>query len=127
MRFYKALLIPHFINSALVLLFGIFFSIFVKTSVLVAIFATLSAICVFYLSNIVQWYVYHRHDNCKNTARSVIYDAIYGLILKYLIMIFLLALYLKKVNILENLFIIDFVLLIIIKNLLNNLFYRSYK
>lgn len=127
MKIQLPLLIPYIVSYAIVLLVGVFYAFFFEISTLVATFATLSAICVFTSANIAQWYAFHRHDNCKSSSRSVIYDAIYGIILKYMIMIFLLMFYFKKINIQDDLFIINFILLIIIKIIFNNLFYRLYK
>ncbi len=111
-------LLPYFFLYTFLLVCSTVYAFFSKSPALLAIFATLSAICVFSIVNVVGWYCTHRHDRDKNSAKTSIYDAIYGVVLKYLILIFLLCFYFKYINLLNELFIVVFVTIILIKNIL---------
>lgn len=97
---------------------GQMFPFFSENKAWLAFLSTMSAIFVFSVSSLVSFYCAHRHDNCKNTVNSVVYDAIYGIVLKYLILIFLLIFYFKFIKIAEIVFITVFVYLIVSKNFL---------
>ena len=50
--------------------------------------STLSGIVAFALPVVIYGFIIHRHDNFKNSLQLVIYDCIYALIIKYIVMIF---------------------------------------
>lgn len=93
------------------------YAFFFKSRLLLSLSASLSAIFIFSVSSFIGWYCAHRRDNKKNTVNTIIYDAVYGLILKYMVLVLLLVFYFKFIKIEETLFILEFILLIIIKNI----------
>ena len=109
---------PYLFIYFVVLGLAFVYAFFFKTRLFLSLSASLYAIFVFSVSSFIGWYYAHRHDNNKNTVNTVIYDAVYGVVLKYMVLVLLLVFYFKFVKIEEILFISDFVLLIIIKNIL---------
>lgn len=71
--------------------------------------STLSGIVAFALPVVIYGFIIHRHDNFKNSLQLVIYDCIYALIIKYIVMIsiFIYVFKFSKVN--SLIFIIVFV------------------
>lgn len=109
---------------AFVTLIALFIRIFSNNDIAHTFISSVSAGFVFLVSSAVFWYYIHRHDNQKNTVNTVIYDAVYAIILKYMILILMLGVCFKFLNLDNKVFILCFVMMIVLKKLLSFLSYK---
>lgn len=109
---------------AFVMLIALFIGSLGDNTVAHTIISSLSAIIVFFVSSGVFWYCTHRHDKQENTVNTVIYDAVYAVVLKYMMLIFMLGFCFKFLALDNKIFIISFVLMVVLKKAL---YFMNYK
>lgn len=112
---------------AFVMLIALFIGRLSHNTVAHTIISSLSAIIVFFVSSGVFWYCTHRHDNKENTVNTVIYDAVYAVILKYMMLVFMLGFCFKFLKLDNKVFILSFVLMVVLKKTLYFLNYKRSK
>ena len=85
--------------------------------------STLCGITAFVLPMVIYSFVLHRHDKIKSNIQLVVYDCIYALVLKYVIMIFIFIYVFKFSEINYLIFIIVFVFSIVYSQILKIRFF----